>query len=246
MAYSKERFALHLSEARISGIIDSSFVDGPGNRTVVFFQGCNFKCVYCHNPETISMLGGELADLDRILDRIKSNMPFIDGITASGGECALQAMFLTELFYETKRLGLTNFIDTNGSVPFKDYPELVRLTDGFMLDVKASDPIEHVNITGKDNTIVLANVSFLAIQRKLYEIRTVNAGGLTDTENTIRDIARILPKNNAVREIRLKIIRFSPKGVIDEFKSLIVPSEEDMLRLKLMAVENGFNDVLVV
>lgn len=41
--------------APINKIIDQSFVDGPGNRTAVFFQGCNYHCAYCHNPETIHL-----------------------------------------------------------------------------------------------------------------------------------------------------------------------------------------------
>lgn len=39
---------------KINKILDSSFVDGPGNRAVIFFQGCNFHCLYCHNPYTIN------------------------------------------------------------------------------------------------------------------------------------------------------------------------------------------------
>ena len=39
--------------ATINKIIPMSLVDGPGNRTAIFFQGCNFNCSYCHNPETI-------------------------------------------------------------------------------------------------------------------------------------------------------------------------------------------------
>ena len=39
--------------APVNRIIPFSSVDGPGNRTVFFFQGCNFNCGYCHNPETI-------------------------------------------------------------------------------------------------------------------------------------------------------------------------------------------------
>lgn len=41
--------------APINKIIDHSVVDGPGNRTAIFFQGCNFNCSYCHNPETIQV-----------------------------------------------------------------------------------------------------------------------------------------------------------------------------------------------
>jgi len=39
--------------ARISKILTWSCVDGPGNRMVLFLQGCNFNCAACHNPHTI-------------------------------------------------------------------------------------------------------------------------------------------------------------------------------------------------
>ena len=38
----------------LNKIIPFSSVDGPGNRTAIFLQGCNFDCIYCHNPETIN------------------------------------------------------------------------------------------------------------------------------------------------------------------------------------------------
>lgn len=44
-----------MMEAIINKILPFSSVDGPGNRSIVFFQGCNFDCLYCHNPETINI-----------------------------------------------------------------------------------------------------------------------------------------------------------------------------------------------
>ena len=38
--------------APVNKIIPFSSVDGPGNRTAIFLQGCNINCRYCHNPET--------------------------------------------------------------------------------------------------------------------------------------------------------------------------------------------------
>ena len=44
-----------MKKAPVNKIIPFSNVDGPGNRTAVFFQGCSFNCLFCHNPETINL-----------------------------------------------------------------------------------------------------------------------------------------------------------------------------------------------
>lgn len=44
-----------MKKAPVNKIIQFSNVDGPGNRTAIFFQGCPFNCMFCHNPETIHM-----------------------------------------------------------------------------------------------------------------------------------------------------------------------------------------------
>ncbi len=47
-----------MAKGVINRILSNSAVDGCGNRAVVFMQGCNFNCLYCHNPETINHCGG--------------------------------------------------------------------------------------------------------------------------------------------------------------------------------------------
>jgi len=99
-------------QAPIAGVLLRSVVDGPGNRAVVFTQGCNIRCVHCHNPHTqtiFSTYRTEQCDNDEIQkspspspsspsssvvfrtaeecwSMISPRKSFISGITCSGGE----------------------------------------------------------------------------------------------------------------------------------------------------------------
>lgn len=41
--------------AVVSRLLTWSVVDGPGNRFVLFLQGCNYRCAACHNPHTMGL-----------------------------------------------------------------------------------------------------------------------------------------------------------------------------------------------
>ena len=94
--------------------------DGPGIRLVVFLQGCNFRCLYCANPDTIDAKGEskETAPED-ILKMAVSQKPFFGkkgGITFSGGEPTFQAKALIPLFRMLKEEGIHICVDTNGGI----------------------------------------------------------------------------------------------------------------------------------
>lgn len=276
---------------RINKIIDLSVVDGPGNRTSIFLQGCNFNCFYCHNPETIrhcincmeciehcptkSLINENKKvkwndkscincdkcikvckylsspkiynwTVEQTVQRIKKNIPFIRGITVSGGECTIQHEFLCALFTDVKKLGLSCFVDTNGSLPFKRLKELVDLTDYFMLDIKAFDNDEHIFITKKPVDTVLENADYLASIDKLFEIRTVTINGM-DNVHTVDNITKMLSKYiKQGHNIKYKIIKYRKFGVREQFNNFIAPDDEEMEKLKNIAIENGFTDVVIL
>ena len=84
------------------GYIDSVYcgsgVDGKGLRCVVFFAGCNLRCPFCHNPETL-FKRGTMSDIDALLERLKRYRGYFrrGGVTLSGGEPFLQKDFCLAL-----------------------------------------------------------------------------------------------------------------------------------------------------
>lgn len=86
---------------RLSHTIASTKVLGPGNRYVVWMQGCQKNCPGCINPEGKRETGGFLLPVDDLLDDIKLQ-PGIQGVTISGGEPFLQFSALEKLVLQIK------------------------------------------------------------------------------------------------------------------------------------------------
>lgn len=74
---------------RIYGLEQNSYVDGPGIRMAIFFQGCLKHCEGCHNPKSHPINGGDKTDTEDIKKKIAED-PLLDGITLTGGEPFLQ------------------------------------------------------------------------------------------------------------------------------------------------------------
>lgn len=81
------------NEMLIHGKVNSSTVNGPGTRAVLWFQGCSLACKGCWNPETHIFHEKQRTSIGEIQDWIK-NLTDVDGITFSGGEPMQQAPYL--------------------------------------------------------------------------------------------------------------------------------------------------------
>lgn len=155
--------------------------DGPGIRLVVFLQGCNFRCLYCANPDTIDAKGESKETApEEILKMAVSQKPFFGkkgGITFSGGEPTFQAKALVPLFKMLKEAGIHICVDTNGGIWNEDVKELLSLADLVLLDVKQFNPNRHRILTERSNEQTLRTAAWLEENGKPFWVRYVLVQG---------------------------------------------------------------------
>ena len=282
-----------MNSALVNKIIPFSAVDGPGNRTAIFLQGCNFSCKYCHNPETmhvclncgecikycptgaISLVDGKVVydykkccfcdscfkhcpnnssprvrnmTAEEVMVEVKKNVPFIRGITVSGGECTRWPEFLHELMELAKNEKLSVLLDSNGTYDFiKDEENLLENCAGVMLDIKAFSLKDHQAVIGVDNGMVIQNLKYLAEIGQLEEVRTVIVPGLFNTKETVDNVSKIIAPYLNKRSIRYKIICYRPFGVQEEYKNILqAPTKEELEEHASIARNNGIKDVVII
>lgn len=221
----------------VADTISFSNVDGPGNRFVVFLQGCNFDCVACHNPQTIP--GHQPLDgfdphhvgIDELVEQIRKAAPFIRGITASGGEATQQPAFLQALFTAVKAdpglSHLTCFVDSNGATESSVWDDLAPVIDGAMIDLKCLDPDIHRDMTGEPNDQVLASIVHLQQLGLLYEVRLLLLAGVNDDPELLRRTAGWLTEVD--RTMRVKLIGFRAHGARPHDPPLVEPTLDALL-----------------
>jgi len=238
----------------IHRLIPFSNVEGLGNRASIFVQGCNLNCIYCHNSETIPKISKNSHEmpLEEILTFIKGSMPFIRGITISGGEPTLYPLPLKELFNQVHLLGLSCYIDTNGFFDSEQIHSLIEVTDKFLFDIKGDNSgLSSVCFSNNkdsnrlfDETTIFHNLSQLLALDKIEEVRFVYIKNHFMEEDVINKIASAL---HSFGSVPLRIIPVHLKGLEKSRAKFIirdVPTEEEVQKLKLFAKDKGIKHVV--
>lgn len=215
-----------------------------GGRVLWDYKGC-INCDSCIRvcPYQSSPKVRELT-VEEVFQEISANLPFIRGITVSGGECTLYPEFLRELFERCHDVGLTCLIDTNATIPLWNSP-VMEFCDGVMLDVKSWSADVFRTLTGVDNRIVKENLRELAKMNKLEEIRVVCLEGWVDAEAVIYGIAETVSDRIRAKTL-LKLIRFRSAGVTGELSQRAAPSVDYMETLRVTASKCGFLNIRVI
>ena len=155
----------------IHSIDSMTSVDGPGLRAMIFFQGCQKRCAFCCNPDSLEENVGKKMSTEDVFSALETKMTYYrksgGGITMSGGECMLQYRFVVALAREARARGLTSIIDTAAAGNDMIWNFVLPHIDMVLLCCKSSHPVRYGKITGRPENFGV----MLAFLAKLEEYK---------------------------------------------------------------------------
>lgn len=229
-------------------------VDGPGIRFVIFLQGCQMRCQYCHNADTWAIQFGDRpasALIQKAL-RYKSYWGTEGGITVSGGEPLLQIEFLIDLFSQAKAEGIHTVLDTSGQPftfdePFfSQFKQLMNLCDLVLLDLKTLDSDLHRKLCGRNNENILAMAMYLDALHKPVWIRHVLVPGLTTDEEQLKEMADFIDTLHNVQRVEvlpyhtLGAYKWKKLGYLYPLEGIEPPTQEEVKRANQILKTNQY------
>ena len=186
----------------VNSIETMGLVDGPGIRTVVFFNSCLLRCKYCHNPETWKM-GNKNMTVEELVGKVLRNKPYFKnngGVTFSGGEPLLQDEFLLECCKRLKEENIHIAIDTAGYTP-NNVDEILKYVDLVLLDIKHTSKDGFKAITGGNKDIQDKFIEHLNKSGKKIWIRQVIVPGIMDNNEYLESLVKTIKNIRNVERI---------------------------------------------
>ncbi|NLB64670.1 MAG: anaerobic ribonucleoside-triphosphate reductase activating protein [Fibrobacter sp.] len=178
----------------LGGFQNLSLVDYPGQAcAVLFLQGCNLRCTFCHNPQLIPLRGcTAVPSWDIIWRQLLQRQAVVKAVCITGGEPCVHAT-LPNLLQSLKNAGFKVKLDTNGTNPALLEQILAdNLVDYVAMDVKGPLDDDLSAILGKNGTenAMKKSLKLLATSRIPHEFRTTWYGELS-ASNLLRIQAQI-------------------------------------------------------
>lgn len=191
---------------KIGGLQKTSLIDFPDKvSAVVFLQGCNFRCPFCHNPELV--LGkcfNKPLDEGEFFAFLEKRKRQLDGIVISGGEPTVHAD-LPDFIRRIRALGYAIKLDTNGSDPVM-LGSMLRegLLDFIAMDLKG-EPEHYEDYCGAkvSGDAIKASIKLIIECGLPYEFRTTAVPGQHTLEK-LKELALLVrgAKRYAIQAFR--------------------------------------------
>lgn len=188
----------------IDSIESFSTKDGPGIRTVIFFNGCKLRCLFCHNPETWTKKEDNI-NVEELYNKIIKFKPYFNnngGVTFSGGEPLLHSDFIIELSKLLKKDNINIALDTAG-VGNENYEELLKYIDLIILDIKDYREDEYKKMTGQPMNEFNNFLKTIQKLNKKIWIRQVIVPEINDNVDYILGLKEYLKNIKNIEKIEL-------------------------------------------
>ncbi len=201
-----------MMEALIFNLQKFSLHDGSGIRTNVFFQGCNLRCKWCANPESMEIAHdlthgkAKRYTLCELMAELIKDKPFYDasggGVTLTGGEPLLQYEFVLALCDALHAADIRVNLETAANVSPDIFRRVALKCDAILADLKHYDPSAHKRGCGVDNALTIENIRY-ALQAGVHTIiRIPIIPAFNNSARDMREFVRLLG-NIGVREVHL-------------------------------------------
>ena len=180
---------------RIGGLQKFSLLDYPGElSSIIFTQGCNFKCPYCHNPElVVPEIFRQPLDTEKVLRFLYRRRRKITAVVVTGGEPTLQED-LIDFLRLIKAMRFKIKLDTNGSNPEMLSRALYyQAVDYIAMDLKAPNELYQKLTRSKVKIAdIMRSMEIIRLSGLPYEFRTTVAEDILfgDDLFRIRDLLK--------------------------------------------------------
>ncbi len=163
------------------------------NDTITYTEKCIANC-----PLHLLRVSGQPMTASQLFDKVIKNAPMLSdgGITFSGGEPLAHPQFLAEcmsLFKGKLHIAL----QTSGYAKPEVFNKILPLCDLVLFDLKIINNEKHIQYTGCSNEDILINFKTLASSGTDFIVRVPLIPTVTDTEENVTDICRIMNESGA-------------------------------------------------
>lgn len=243
----------HPDQLKVHSIETFGTHDGPGIRMVIFVQGCQFRCLYCANPDTIDVKSGNFVSIEELVKRAINQKPYfgeLGGVTISGGEPLLQRVKLKQFFGLLRNEGIHTALDSNGRLFNNEVADLLDLTDLLLLDVKHFDDTWHKKLTNVSNKNVFKVAEYRERSKKPMWIRYVLVPGWTDQEEHLHKLGQHFEDYKFIEKIeiqpyhKLGIHKWESLGWDYQLKGIEPPTQEQIEKASSI-FQGYFKEVMV-
>jgi pyruvate formate lyase activating enzyme len=207
---------------------------------VAWLTGCQFRCLYCHNPDTWNMTNGVPVSLERTkaqLAKYRHGLKIMKGgFTVSGGEPLMQHRFVIKLLSAARTMGIHTALDTNGYLGARLTLEDLEEIDLVLLDIKAWDRERHRGLTGMELDPVLDFARRLAARKRPVWLRYVLVPGWTDDQEGVARLAEFTAGLGNVERVdvlplhQMGAFKWKQLGIEYELQDVEPPSKETIER----------------